>query len=118
MTVVSTGSIAFDYILTFRGRFADHIIPDKAHVINLSFLVESMEKRRGGVAGNYTLNLALIGHPSAVLATGGADAREYREWLESLGVDCRGLLLLDDGHSVIGFTKSGLDDNRISCYYG
>ena len=118
MTVVSTGSIAFDYILTFRGRFADHIIPDKAHVINLSFLVESMEKRRGGVAGNYAYNLALLGHPSAVLATGGADAREYREWLESLGVDCRGLLLLDDEHTATGFTTTDLEDNQITGYYG
>jgi adenosine kinase len=118
MTVVSTGSIAFDYILTFKGRFADHIIPDKAHVINLSFLVESMEKRRGGVAGNYAYNLALLGYPAAVLATAGADAREYRDWLQSLGVDCRGLRLLDDEHTATGFTTTDLEDNQITGYYG
>src|SRR5439155_1057253 len=82
VTAVATGSIAFDYILTFRGRFGDHIIPDKAHVINLSFLVDSMDRRRGGVAANYAYTLALLGHPAAVLATAGADAAGYRAWLE------------------------------------
>lgn len=118
MTVVATGSIAFDYILTFRGRFGDHIIPDKAHVINLSFLVDSMDKRRGGVAANYAYTCALLGQPAAVLATAGADAADYREWLEGLGVDCRGLRLLPDEHTATGFTTTDLDDNQITGYFG
>jgi adenosine kinase len=118
MAVVATGSIAFDYILTFKGRFGDHIIPDKAHIINLSFLVETMERRRGGVAGNYAYTLALLGHPAAVLATAGADGAEYKAWLESLGVDCRGLRLLPDQHTATGFTTTDLDDNQITGYYG
>ena len=118
MTVVATGSIAFDYILTFKGRFGDHVIPDKAHVINLSFLVDSMVKRRGGVAGNYAYTLALLGHPAAVLATAGPDAAEYRDWLAQLGVDCRGLRLLPDEHTATGFTTTDLDDNQITGYYG
>src|ERR1700716_3942837 len=99
MTVVASGSVAYDYILTFRGHFGDHILPDKAHIINLSFLVDSMQKRRGGVAGNYAYSLALLGHPAAVLATAGSDAEEYRTWLESLGVDCRGLRILEGEHA-------------------
>jgi adenosine kinase len=118
MAVVATGSIAFDYILTFKGRFGDHIIPDKAHIINLSFLVETMERRRGGVAGNYAYTLALLGHPAAVLATAGADGAEYKAWLEGLGVDCRGLRLLPDEHTATGFTTTDLDDNQITGYYG
>jgi adenosine kinase len=118
MAVVATGSIAFDYILTFKGRFGDHIIPDKAHIINLSFLVETMERRRGGVAGNYAYTLALLGHPAAVLATAGSDGAEYRAWLEGLGVDCRGLRLLPDEHTATGFTTTDLDDNQITGYYG
>jgi adenosine kinase len=116
--VVSTGSIAFDYILTFKGRFADHILPDKAHVINLSFLVDSLEKRRGGVAGNYAYSLALLGYPCAILATAGADAADYRDWLESLGVDCGGLVLLEGESTATGFTTTDLDDNQITGYYG
>ncbi len=118
VSVVCTGSIAFDYILSFKGRFRDHILPDKVHILNLSFLVDSLEKRRGGVAGNYAYNLAMLGYPSAVLATAGADAGEYRAWLERLGVDCRGLRLLDGEVSATGFTTTDMDDNQITGYYG
>lgn len=118
MTVVATGSVAYDYILTFKGRFSDQIIPEKTHIINLSFLVDSMEKRRGGVAANYAYTLALLGQPAAVLATVGSDGAEYRTWLESLGVDCRGLRVLPDEHTAMGFTTTDLNDNQITGYYG
>jgi adenosine kinase len=118
MTVVASGSVAYDYILTFRGRFGDHILPDKAHIINLSFLVDSMTKRRGGVAGNYAYTLALLGHPAALLATIGPDADEYRQWLEGLGIDCRGLRVLDGELTATGFMTVDLDDNQITGYYG
>src|SRR5262249_56898883 len=90
MTVVATGSVAYDYIFTFKGRFGDQIVPDKTHVINLSFLVDSMEKRRGGGAPNYAYTLVLLGRPAAVLATAGADGAGYKAWLESPGAGCRG----------------------------
>ena len=93
--VVCTGSIAYDYILNFKGRFREHILPDKTHILNLSFLVDELRKRRGGVAGNYAYNLSLLGYPAAVLATAGSDAAEYRDWLMGLGIDCQGLRLLD-----------------------
>ncbi len=116
--VVCTGSIAYDYILSFKGRFKDHIIPDKTHILNLSFLVDDLQKRRGGVAGNYAYNLALLGYPAAVLATAGSDAHEYRDWLAGLGIDCRGLRLLDGELSATGFTTTDLDDNQLTGYYG
>ena len=116
--VVCTGSIAYDYILTFKGRFKDHILLDKTHILNLSFLVDDLQKRRGGVAGNYAYNLSLLGHPAAVLATAGADAAEYRDWLEGHGVDCRGLRLLDGHISATGFTTTDMDDNQLTGYYG
>src|SRR2546427_5022418 len=118
VSVVCTGSIAFDYILTFKGRFKDHILLDKTHMLNLSFLVDNLKKRRGGVAGNYAYNLALLGYPSAVLATAGSDAVEYRAWLERLGIDCRGLRLMNEEISATGFTTTDLDDNQITGYYG
>jgi adenosine kinase len=117
-TVLATGSVAFDYILTFKGRFRDHIMPDQVHILNLSFLVDRFERRRGGVAANYAYTLALLGHPSAILATAGADAAEYREWLESLGVECSGLKLLPGETTATGFTTTDLDDNQITGYYG
>ncbi|TMC83894.1 MAG: carbohydrate kinase family protein [Chloroflexi bacterium] len=116
--VLCTGSIAYDYILTFKGRFKDHILPDKTHILNLSFLVDDLKKRKGGVAGNYAYNLALLGHPAAVLATAGPDAAEYRDWLVAQGVDCRGLRLLDGELSATGFTTTDMDDNQLTGYYG
>lgn len=116
--VLCTGSIAYDYILTFKGRFKDHILLDKTHILNLSFLVDDLHKRRGGVAGNYAYNLSLLGYPAAVLATAGADAAEYRDWLISRGIDCRGLRLLEGEISATGFTTTDMDDNQLTGYYG
>src|SRR5947207_12763946 len=118
MAVVATGSVAYDFIFTFRGRFGDQIVPGKTHVINLSFLVDSMEKRKGGCAANYAYTLALLGRPAAVLATAGSDAGEYRAWLEGVGVDCRGLRLIDDALTATGFTTTDLNGNQITGYYG
>jgi adenosine kinase len=116
--VLCTGSIAYDYILTFKGHFKEHILMDKTHILNLSFLVDDLQKRRGGVAGNYAYNLALLGYPAAVLATAGTDAAEYRDWLVACGVDCRGLRLLDGEISATGFTTTDLDANQLTGYYG
>jgi adenosine kinase len=118
MTVVCSGSIAYDYILTFKGHFKEHILLDKTHILNLSFLVDDLQKRRGGVAGNYAHNLALLGYPAAVLATAGTDATEYRDWLVMRGIDCRGLRLLEGELSATGFTTTDLDDNQLTGYYG
>lgn len=116
--MVCTGSIAYDYILSFKGRFKDHILADKTHILNLSFLVDELRKRRGGVAGNYAYNLSLLGYPAAVLATAGSDAAEYRDWLVARGIDCQGLRLLDDEITATGFTTTDMDDNQLTGYYG
>jgi adenosine kinase len=118
VSVVCTGSIAYDYVLTFKGHFRDHILPDKKHILNLSFLVDQLHKRRGGVAGNYAYNLHLLGYPAAVLATAGSDAAEYRDWLIGCGIDCRGLRLLEGETTATGFTTTDMDDNQLTGYYG
>jgi adenosine kinase len=118
VSVVCTGSIAYDYILSFKGRFKDHILADKTHILNLSFLVDDLRKRRGGVAGNYAYNLSLLGFPAAVLATAGSDAAEYRDWLVARGIDCQGLRLLDGEITATGFTTTDMDDNQLTGYYG
>ncbi|MGH7685770.1 MAG: carbohydrate kinase family protein [Candidatus Dormibacteria bacterium] len=118
MTVVATGSIAFDYILSYSGRFRDHILMDKTHILNLSFLVERLEKRRGGVAANYAYNLSLLGYPSAILATAGHDAADYVDWLAARGIDISGLRLIDDVMTATGFTTTDSEDNQLTGYYG
>ena len=118
MTVVATGSIAFDYILSYAGRFRDHILLDKTHILNLSFLVDRLEKRRGGVAANYAYNLALLGYPAAILATAGRDADDYHAWLAARGIDVGGLRLIDDVMTATGFTTTDSEDNQLTGYYG
>src|SRR5205807_1879901 len=118
MTVIAAGSVAFDHILAFKGRFADHILPEKVHVINLSFLVDSLERRRGGVAANYAYTLNLLGYPVAILATIGRDGADFKTWLEARGIDCRGMKILKDETTASGFTTIDLDDNQITGYYG
>jgi adenosine kinase len=118
VSVVCTGSIAYDYILSFKGRFKDHILADKTHILNLSFLVDDLRKHRGGVAGNYAYNLALLGYPAAVLATAGSDAAEYRDWLMARGIDCQGLRLVEGEITATGFTTTDMDDNQLTGYYG
>jgi len=86
LRIVITGSIAYDYIMSFPGQFKDHILPDKLDSLALSFLVESMTKHRGGVAPNIGYTLALLGEHPAILATAGHDFEDYRQWLETVGV--------------------------------
>ena len=87
MKVVLTGSVAYDYLMTFPGYFKDHIITEKLETISLSFLVDSMVRLRGGTAPNIAYTLALLGEKPRLFATVGEDFEEYRAWLESKGVD-------------------------------
>ena len=84
--VVLTGSVAYDYLMHFPGRFKEHILPDHLDSLSLSFLVESLERRPGGIAANIAYSLALLGERPRVLATVGEDFEEYRQSLESIGV--------------------------------
>ena len=86
MDIVITGSVAFDYLMTFPGYFKDHILPERLDSISLSFLVDSMVRMRGGVAPNIAYTLALLGGRPRLWATVGEDFEEYRVWLESKGV--------------------------------
>jgi sugar/nucleoside kinase (ribokinase family) len=89
MSILCTGSVAYDYLMNFPGYFKDHIIPEKLEHISLSFLVDSMVKQRGGVAPNIAYTLALLGEKPRLMATVGEDFDEYRTWLETHGIDTR-----------------------------
>ena len=87
MKIVITGSVAYDYLMSFPGKFADNILPDQIHRLSVSFLVKEMKKYRGGVAPNIAYTMALLGSRPQILATVGQDFTEYRAWLEAKGVD-------------------------------
>lgn len=87
MDILLTGSVAYDYLMTFPGLFKEQILPERLEKISLSFLVDSMSRQRGGVAPNIAYNMALLGERPRVMATVGEDFVEYRAWLEEAGVD-------------------------------
>ena len=117
MAVVITGSIAFDYIMSFPGLFRDHILPDKLDTISLSFLVDSMRRERGGVAPNIAYNLSLLGERPRVMGTVGQDFSDYRVWLEEHNVDTSAILTLEDDFTASFFCSTDLDNNQIANFY-
>jgi adenosine kinase len=117
LTVVVSGSVAFDHIMVFPGHFEDHILPDKIHILNVSFLVDSLDRLRGGVAGNIAYNLALLRQPVRVVATVGTDFDSYREVLGRLGVDMSGIVVLENELTASAFITTDRADNQITGFY-
>jgi adenosine kinase len=117
MKIVITGSIAYDYIMSFPGQFKDHILLDKLDSLALSFLVESMSKHRGGVAPNIAYTLALLGGRSAILATAGQDFAEYRLWLEAHGVDTSSIKIIPDLFTASFFAGKDHIGGQIALFY-
>ncbi len=116
-TIAVTGSVAFDTIMVFPGRFAEHIISDQAHILNVSFLVDRLEKRRGGTAANIAYNLALLGERPLLCAAVGNDFAEYGAALSAVGVDTSGALMFDDIPTATSFITTDADDNQITAFY-
>ncbi len=117
MRIFVTGSIAYDYIMVFPGRFRDHILPDKMHVLSVSFLVDSLTRRRGGTGANIAYNLGLLGEKPLLVGTVGHDFEDYRQWLESHGVDCRTVVVIAEEHTASCFINTDLQDNQITAFY-
>ena len=115
--ILVTGSLAFDQIMVFPGNFQDHILLEKLHVINISFLVAEMRRQRGGCAGNIAYTLALLGHPARVIATAGNDFDDYRRWLEGHGVDVSAIRIHDDEITASCFITSDKSDNQITGFF-
>jgi len=87
MDIVITGSVAYDYLMEFPGYFREHILPDRLERLSLSFLVDGLNRQRGGIAPNIAYTMALLGERPRVMAAVGHDFEEYRAWLEDQGVD-------------------------------
>ena len=117
MTVAVTGSMAFDYIMSFPGEFADHILPDQIERLSVSFLVDSMRRERGGTAGNMCYNLALFEQPCLLMATVGQDAPEYIAGLRERGVDTDGVLQLPNEFTASFFVSTDHVNNQIASFY-
>ena len=117
MNIVVTGSVAFDYLMSFPGKFRDHILPDQLHQISLSFLVESMQKQRGGIAPNIAYTLGLLRGAPLMMATAGEDFTSYRAWLDAHGVDTSATEIIEGEHCASFFVNTDSEHNQIASFY-
>ncbi len=117
MTIVVTGSVAYDYIMSFPGRFKEHILPEKIDMLSVSFLVDSMRRQRGGCAPNIAYSLRLLGQRPCIMATVGQDFGDYRRWLEEQGIDTSGIRVYEDDFTASFFVSTDQDDNQIASFY-
>lgn len=117
MKIVVTGSIAFDYLMSFPGRFTDVLLADQLHKISLSFLVDSMKRQRGGTAPNIAYTMGLLNGRPTVMATAGEDFGDYRSYLESHGVDTSAIIEIADDYCASFFVNTDQDQNQIASFY-
>ena len=117
MKLIVTGSIAFDYLMQFPGKFTEHILADHLQRVSLSFLVDSMDKRRGGCAPNIAYTLALLGERPCLLAAAGQDFKEYDEWLQAAGIDTSHVHHVPDKFTASFFCSTDTENNQIASFY-
>ncbi len=117
MSIVITGSIAFDYLMSFPGKFTEHFLPEHMNRVSLSFLVDTMDKRRGGCAPNIAYTLALLGERPRLMGTAGQDFEEYRRWLEAARVDTSLVKIVNDKFTASFFCSTDVENNQIASFY-
>lgn len=117
MKIAVTGSIATDHLMTFRGRFADSLVPDQLSKISLSFLAEELQIRRGGVAANIAFGMAALGERPLLVGAVGEDFAAYRSWLERHGVDCDSVLVSETKHTARFVCTTDDHQAQIATFY-
>jgi adenosine kinase len=115
--VLICGSVAFDTLMVFQGRFREHILPQQIHILNVAFLVPELRREFGGCAGNIAYNLRLLGDSAIPMATVGRDFAPYREWLQRLDLPQDHILMLDSELTAQAFITTDLEDNQITAFH-
>ncbi len=117
MSALICGSIAYDNIMVFSGRFKDQILPDQIHILNVAFLVPELRREFGGCAGNIAYNLRLLGGDPVIMATVGSDFGPYRRWMKQNGIDDRLITEVEDTLTAQAYITTDLDDNQITAFH-
>jgi adenosine kinase len=117
MSTLICGSLAYDTIMVFEGRFRDHILPDQLHILNVAFLVPSMRREFGGTGGNIGYNLHLLGGEPEIMATVGEDAKPYLDRLAALGLAGPSIRTIPGAFTAQAFITTDLDDNQITAFH-
>ena len=116
-TALICGSYAFDSIMVFQDQFKNHILPDKVHMLNISFLVPTMRKEFGGCGGNIAYNLHLLGANSIPMATVGEDFSPYMSWMEKHHMNTTHMKVIKDSYTGQAFITTDMDDNQITAFH-
>lgn len=117
MTILVCGSLAFDTIMTFEGRFAEQILPDQLHILNVSFLVPGLRREYGGCAGNIAYGLRQLGASATPVAALGSDGADYLGRLQGLGVDTRHIHVAADHYTAQAMIMTDRDNNQITAFH-
>lgn len=117
MRIAVTGSIATDHLMTFPGRFADQLVADQLHTVSLSFLVDALDVRRGGVAANICFGMGQLGTAPILAGAAGSDFGEYRAWLDRHGVDTASVRISETLHTARFVCTTDADHNQIGSFY-
>ncbi len=117
MPALICGSMAYDNIMVFRGRFKEHILADQIHILNVAFLVPEMRREFGGCAGNIAYNLKLLGSEPLIMATVGGDFARYRDWLVAHGLDGPYIREVSGALTAQAYITTDLDDNQITAFH-
>ena len=117
MKLIVTGSIAFDYLMSFPGKFTEHFLPEHMHRLSLSFLVDSMDKRRGGCGPNIAYTIALLGERPYLMATAGQDFADYKAWMDAVNVDTSLVKVVEGKFCASFFCSTDQHSNQIASFY-
>src|SRR3972149_3344864 len=117
MDILLSGSVAYDYLMTFPGLFQEQFLPERLASISLSFLLDSMSRQRGGTAPNIAYTLALLGERPRLIATVGEDFEEYRAWLEKHGVDTAWAKVIPGKYTASFFATTDQSNAQIASFY-
>jgi adenosine kinase len=117
MTALICGSMAYDTVMVFEGKFRDHILADRLHVLNVAFLVPSMRRNFGGCAGNIAYNLKLLGGDGLIMATVGHDFAAYAEWLEASRLPLTHVRIVADQFTAQAYITTDLENNQITAFH-
>lgn len=117
MSALICGSFAYDTIMVFQDQFKNHILPDKVHILNVSFLVPDMRREFGGCAGNIAYNLKLLGGEPLPMGTVGNDFAQYAEWMDQCGINRQHLKTIEDNFTGQAFITTDMDDNQITAFH-
>jgi adenosine kinase len=117
VTIAVTGSIATDHLMRFPGKFSEQLLAEHLQKVSLSFLVDDLVVHRGGVAGNMAYAIGVLGGSAVLVGAAGIDFTDYREWLESAGVDCGGVLISDTAHTARFVCTTDVDMAQIASFY-